>query len=85
MPIQNPFNTTVMPVGFRRGLIGIIVANICTTVGWDYFVVNGTRQYYAAKRRQERNTVTTEMGSKQLGSVGKKHSSSDEEEKEQSV
>jgi magnesium-transporting ATPase (P-type) len=81
-PIQNPFNSTVMPVEFRRGLAGIMVANLCTTVGWDYFVVNGTRQYHAAKRRRERNAGNTDTT---LAKGGKKHANgSSEEDKEES-
>jgi len=51
IPIQNPFNTTVMPVDFRKGLIGLMVGNAAAVCGWDYFVVNGTRRYLGRKRR----------------------------------
>jgi predicted P-type ATPase len=69
-PIQNIYNTTIMPESFRRGLVAINVANLCTTVGWDYFVVNGTRQRVAAKRRGERNAGNeTVEGSKSRGNA----------------
>jgi hypothetical protein len=51
MAIQNPWNTTIMPVDFRRGLVGLMVANLLTTCGWDYFVVNGIRHYLGRKKR----------------------------------
>jgi predicted P-type ATPase len=53
-PIQNPFNTTVFPPEFRRRLFLLIVANTTITVLWDYFVVNGTRRYFATKKRRGR-------------------------------
>jgi hypothetical protein len=51
IPIQNPFNTTVMPAYFRNGLIGLMVGNIFAVCGYEYFVVNGIRRYYGRKRR----------------------------------
>lgn len=51
IPIQNPFNTTVMPEYFRNGLIGLMVGNILCVCGYDYFVVNGIRRWYGRKRR----------------------------------
>jgi hypothetical protein len=50
-PIQNPFNTTVMPQDFRNKLIAIMVCNTLAVVAWDYFVVNGIRKRLAAKKR----------------------------------
>jgi hypothetical protein len=52
IPIQNPFNTTVMPPSFRNGLIGLMVGNIIAVCGYEYFVVNGTRRYFGRKRRR---------------------------------
>ena len=49
--IQNVFNTTVMPDSFRRGLVLIMTTNAIAIVGWDFFVVNGIRKHFAAKRR----------------------------------
>lgn len=51
IPVQNPFNTTVMPQDFRNKLIAIMVCNTVAVVAWDYFVVNGIRQRLAAKKR----------------------------------
>jgi predicted P-type ATPase len=53
VPIQNPFNTTVMPVEYRWSLIAIIVANTLTVIAWDYFVVNGTRKKLGARKREQ--------------------------------
>ncbi|KAI2493674.1 haloacid dehalogenase-like hydrolase [Fragilaria crotonensis] len=39
--INNPWNTTVMPVAFRWILVGIMAANVLTLVIWEYFFVNG--------------------------------------------
>lgn len=52
VPIQNPFNTTVMPVSFRWTLIAIIVANTFAVMLWDYAVVNGMRKKLGARKRQ---------------------------------
>lgn len=51
VPIQNPFNTTVMPQDYRNKLIAIMVCDTVAVVAWDYFVVNGLRQKLAAKKR----------------------------------
>jgi len=40
-PIQNPWNTTVMPMDFRIKLLILIIANAIVTSSWEYFVVNG--------------------------------------------
>ena len=50
-PIQNPWNTTVMPQDYRNKLIAIMVCDTVAVVAWDYFVVNGIRQKLAAKKR----------------------------------
>ena len=51
LPIQNNFNTTVMPEYYRRALLGIMIGNAFAISAWDYFVVNGIRQHFAAKKR----------------------------------
>jgi hypothetical protein len=56
-PIQNPFNTTVMPIDYRRGLVGIVVANTVAICSWDYFVVNGIRRRASSKRRQKEKNL----------------------------
>lgn len=53
LPIQNPFNTTVMPVPFRWGLIFLMTANLACLMCYEYFVVNGIRLKMAAKKREE--------------------------------
>lgn len=52
-PIQNPFNTTVMPVDFRWKLIALMVSNAVALSMYEYFVVNGLRRRWAAKKRRE--------------------------------
>jgi cation-transporting ATPase 13A3/4/5 len=41
LPIQNPLNTTVMPVNIRWILVVIMVLNTICIMGYDYFFVNG--------------------------------------------
>lgn len=53
LPIQNPFNTTVMPMSFRFTLVVIMVANTMFNVCWDYFAVNGLRRRWARQKRQK--------------------------------
>jgi hypothetical protein len=66
IPIQNPYNTTIMPQYFRRGLIGLMIGNIFAVCGYEYFVVNGIRRYYGRKRRLEAThrglTAVTDSG-----------------------
>jgi hypothetical protein len=52
IPIQNKFNTTMMPESFQRGLIGIMIGNGVAIACWEFFVVNGIRRHSAAKKRQ---------------------------------
>jgi len=40
-PIQNLYNTTLMPVNFRWLLACLMVSNLVLNVGWDYFIVYG--------------------------------------------
>jgi hypothetical protein len=51
VPIQNPFNTTLMPHDFRVKILVIMVVNLVTIMSYEYFVVNGIRQYMAKKNR----------------------------------
>jgi hypothetical protein len=55
LPIQNPFNTTVMPEQFRWQLVLLMVANAVATSGYEYFIVNGVRRYhnYASKKAEK--------------------------------
>jgi hypothetical protein len=41
LPIQNPLNTTVMPVNIRWILVVIMGLNTICIMGYDYFFVNG--------------------------------------------
>ncbi len=52
LPIQNPFNTTIMPNDFQAGIFGLMIANAIVLSAYEYFVVNGIRRYYGAKKRQ---------------------------------
>jgi hypothetical protein len=40
-PINNAFSTTVMPVEFRKLLVGLMVTNLIIICAWNYFIVNG--------------------------------------------
>ena len=58
IPIQNPFNTTVMPVEFRWFLIFIMIVNGISVMAWDFFAVNKTRQRLANSRRNKKGVWT---------------------------
>jgi magnesium-transporting ATPase (P-type) len=62
VPIQNAFNTTMMPVQYRFILILLVTLNTMVSMMWDYCVVNGTRKMLIAKRHNEefRSITTTE-------------------------
>lgn len=68
-PIQNPFNTTIMPLDFRRGLCAIMVANAIVITAYDYFVVNGIRRAAAAKIRLAQGTATPSEEGKNFAPV----------------
>lgn len=51
VPIQNPWETTVMPVSFRWTLVVLMILNTMANMGWDYFVVNGARKRIGQKKR----------------------------------
>jgi hypothetical protein len=60
LPIQNSFNTTMMPFDFQWKTFVLIIFNTIAVVGYEYFVVNGIRQRRAAenvKRIQETEPV----------------------------
>jgi cation-transporting ATPase 13A3/4/5 len=63
IPIQNDFNTTLMPNNFQRVLLGLVVGNALATSGWEYFVVNGIRR--RAKKLQDQNSRTKKLASSQ--------------------
>lgn len=52
MPIQNPFNTTLMPESFRAKILVIMIANLISIVVYEYFIVNGLRRRWAMKKRE---------------------------------
>lgn len=52
-PIQNPFHTTEMPVSYRFTLLVIVALNTAAVLVWEYYVVNGTRQRLARKKREK--------------------------------
>jgi magnesium-transporting ATPase (P-type) len=47
--IQNHWNTTLMPVGYRFTMLILIALNTLAVVCWDFFVVNGMRKRTAHK------------------------------------
>ena len=61
-PIQNPWNTTVMPVHFRHDLLVIIIMNAVALALWEYFVVNGPVAKYIKSYFPRQNRL--------LGGVG---------------
>jgi magnesium-transporting ATPase (P-type) len=50
LPIQNSFNTTMIPFDFQWKTFVIIICNTIAVVGYEYFVVNGIRKRSAAKK-----------------------------------
>ena len=54
VPIQNPFNTTVMPQEYDNKLIALMVCNMVTVVAWDYFIVNGIVRNWLQRSRKLR-------------------------------
>jgi cation-transporting ATPase 13A3/4/5 len=50
VPINNNFNTTVMPLYFRWILIGIIIGNTIATSSWEYFIVNGIGRRFSKSK-----------------------------------
>jgi magnesium-transporting ATPase (P-type) len=45
-PIQNPYNTTVMPLNYRLTVFFIMVANTVAVMAWDYHVVNNRYRWH---------------------------------------
>ena len=52
VPINNVYNTTVMPIEFRGMLVALMVANLILNCIWDYFVVNWRFIKSAAKGQE---------------------------------
>jgi predicted P-type ATPase len=42
IPINNAFNTTIMPLSFRVKLVVLMIFNTIATSSWEFFIVNGT-------------------------------------------
>jgi hypothetical protein len=68
-PIQNDFNTTLMPFGYRVGLVIIVLCNTISVMCWDYFLVNGLRKRYAYKKRTESAKFVTAGDDEESGAV----------------
>lgn len=62
LPIQNPWNTTVMPEDYRITLLLIILLNTASNIGWDYFVVNGLRKRMVARKRNKVDLIPAKAG-----------------------
>jgi cation-transporting ATPase 13A3/4/5 len=53
-PIGNFFNSTVMPISFRRELVVIMFLNAVTIMSYDYFIVNGIGKQYGRRLKKQR-------------------------------
>lgn len=63
MPINNAFNTTIMPMDFRIKLIVIVIFNTLAIVLWEYFAVNGSffsRKFASVPEKAKDDTKKTE-------------------------
>ena len=49
IPIQNEWNTTLMPLQFREKILVICIVNAIALSLWEYFVVNGVVGNYFRK------------------------------------
>jgi len=65
MPIQNPFNTTVMPYDFRVKILLIMIFNAVAIASYEYFVVNGLRRRWGATKASS-GTSSAVVEKKQL-------------------
>lgn len=61
-PIQNPWNTTVMPVPFRHKILIICIMNAIAISLWEYVVINGPVANYVKSLFPKKNKL--------LGGVG---------------
>lgn len=52
IPINNPFNTTIMPMSFRLKMVTLMVCNGLCVICYDYFVVNGIRIRRIMRQKQ---------------------------------
>jgi magnesium-transporting ATPase (P-type) len=59
-PIQNIFNTTLMPSSFRVGLLCIMVANLVAIFSWELVAVNKLRQLIIKASKRPQNIKQTD-------------------------
>jgi len=61
-PINNYFNSTVMPISFRWELVFIMILNTICIMSYDYCIVNGIGKQHGRRwkkhREQEKNKTT---------------------------
>lgn len=70
-PIQNDFNSTLLPDHYKRGLCALMITNAAAVITYEYFVVNGIRRHFAAKKRREAAAAEAEVfGSEKETSPG---------------
>jgi hypothetical protein len=60
-PIQNPFNTTIMPYNFRVQILLLVIFNAIAIAGYEYLVVNGIRRRRSCKPNQPKYTDDNEL------------------------
>jgi cation-transporting ATPase 13A3/4/5 len=61
LPINNPFNTTVMPVSFRWTLIVIIISNTIAVQCWEVFFINGVGLKWEESYQQSNITPISDL------------------------
>lgn len=88
-PINNLYNTTVMPPNFRWKLAGLIFTNLVALCAWEYFFVNGILNRWCSFGKDEPLIYSTETRYEDKKSVCNenqvKHSSNNEGEKERRI
>jgi len=57
MAINNPFNTTIMPVSFRWILVSIMASNTAAIMGYDFYIVNGIGKKIAKRWKKKEAAV----------------------------
>jgi len=67
MPIQNPYNTTIMPYDFRVIICVIMAMNTVATLGYEFFVVNGIGKKLAKRwKNRKHDTMQGNINSDEL-------------------
>jgi len=59
-PINNFFNSTIMPVSFRWELVFIMILNAIVIMSYDYFIVNGIGKKYGRRWKKHRQQQKSE-------------------------